>query len=130
MSPVTLRFLFTSMAYLGLGVIIGVLFLAFPGTRVLGTVHAHLNLVGFVIFTIFAVAYHILPRFRGRPLFSERMAEVQFWTAQVGLIGLLIFMAVQAYQPFVGIEFVLAVFGATLALSVFLFIYNIWLTLS
>lgn len=130
MSPTTMRFIFSSMVYLVLGIMLGVVFFAYPGARVLNTVHAHLNLVGFVMFMIFAVAYHILPRFRGRPLFSERMAVAQFWLAQVGLVGMLIFMAVQAYQPFVGIEFVLTAFAATLALSFILFVYNMWLTLA
>src|SRR3990172_12429647 len=100
MSKTTLGFIYASLLYLFLGATLGVGFFIIPEARVLRTVHTHWNLVGFVTFMIFAVAYHVLPRFRGRPLYSERMAVAQFWLAQIGLLGLLIFMGVQAYQPF------------------------------
>ncbi len=130
MSQVTIRFIFSSLVYLALGVILGVLFFAFPVTRPLYTVHAHLNLVGFVLFMLFGVAYHILPRFRGRPLFSERLADAHFWTAQASFVLFLIFMAVRAFQPFEGIALVLSFVGAAMVLSMFMFIYNMWATLS
>lgn len=131
-----MRFILTSLVYLLLGVILGFIFLAFPDARVLRTVHAHVNLVGFVIFMIFGVAYHILPRFRGRPLVSERMAVVQFWAAEVGLAGLLVFMGLEAYKfqlsswlPAAVIVTGLIVFGLTLVVSFFLFVYNLGRTL-
>lgn len=47
--------------------------------------HGHLMLLGFVSMMIYGVGLHILPRFAGRPLFSERMADVQFALANLGL---------------------------------------------
>ncbi len=68
MSKTSLGFIYTGMIYLLIGVTLGVLFFLVPETRALRTVHAHLNLVGFLVFIIVAVAYHILPRFKGKPL--------------------------------------------------------------
>ena len=129
MSKTTLGFIFSGIAYLVIGVTLGVLFFIIPETRVLSTVHAHLNLVGFVTFTIFGVAYHILPRFRGRPLYSEKLAWWQFWLANIGLVGLLVFLGLGVYVSFDGLRALQAVFGATLAVSIYLFVYNMLRTL-
>jgi hypothetical protein len=129
LSKTTLGFIFTGLAYLVIGTTLGVLFLIIPETRILRPVHTHLNLVGFVIFTIFGVAYHILPRFRGRPLCSERLAWGQFWLANIGLVGLLVSFTLGAYVTFDGLRAVQAVFGAALSLSIYLFIYNMLRTL-
>lgn len=129
MSKTTLGFIFAGITYLVIGVTLGVLFFIIPETRGLSTVHAHLNLVGFVTFIIFGIAYHILPRFRGRPLYSEKLAWWQFWLANIGLVGLLVFLGLGAYVSFDGLGVLQAVFGATLALSIYLFVYNMLRTL-
>jgi len=129
LSKTTLGFLFTGLAYLLIGVTLGVLFFIFPETRALRPVHTHLNLVGFVMFAIFGIGYHILPRFRGNPLHSEGMAWVQFWLANVGLVGLLTLLGIGAYQYSDGLRIGQAIFGAILVISMYLFIYNMFLTL-
>ena len=50
--------------------------------------HAHILLIGFVSMMIFGVGYHLLPVFAGTDLFSLRLAEIQFWLQNIGLIGL------------------------------------------
>ena len=123
MSKTTLGFIYASLFYLFLGATLGVGFFMIPEVRGLRTVHTHWNLVGFVTFMIFGVAYHVLPRFRGRPLHSERLAWWQFWLANIGLLGLTLFMALDTYfapgpfRPLAG------AFGAVLAISFYLFIY-------
>ncbi len=47
--------------------------------------HGHLMLLGFVTMMIYGIGLHVLPRFAGRVLFSERMADVQFILANLGL---------------------------------------------
>lgn len=54
-----------------------------PGNVTL--IHAHMMLLGFVLMTIYGVGLHVLPRFGGYPLRSERIASTQFWLANVGL---------------------------------------------
>jgi cytochrome c oxidase cbb3-type subunit 1 len=122
-------FILTGLIYLLIGITLGVLFVIIPETRALRTVHAHLNLVGFVMFLIFGVAYHILPRFRGRPLHSEPLAWWQFWLANIGLVGLLVFMSASAYVSGPLVMYTQAVFGTVLALSMCLFVYNMLRTL-
>ena len=129
MSRVTLGFVYSSMVFLLIGITIGVLFFLVPEIRRLNVVHAHLNLVGFVIFLIFGVAYHILPRFKGRPLYSVRLAWWQFWLANIGLVGLLTFIVVGVYLSIDGLWYIQAVFAVLLGLSMYLFIYNILRTL-
>lgn len=47
--------------------------------------HGHMMLLGFVLMTIYGVGLHVIPRFAGYPLRSERTASVQFWIANAGL---------------------------------------------
>ena len=129
MSKTTLGFIYTGMIYLLIGVTLGVLFLIVPEAREMRTVHAHLNLMGFVMFLIFGVAYHILPRFKGRPLYSESLGWWQLWLANIGLVGLLVFMTLSIYLQIAGLRYLEAAFGALLALSTYLFVYNMLRTL-
>jgi heme/copper-type cytochrome/quinol oxidase subunit 1 len=48
-------------------------------------IHGHMMLLGFVLMTIYGVGLHVIPRFGGYPLRSERVANVQFWLANLGL---------------------------------------------
>lgn len=48
-------------------------------------IHAHMMLLGFVLMMIYGVGLHVIPRFGGYPLRSERVASVQFWCANAGL---------------------------------------------
>jgi len=47
--------------------------------------HAHLMLLGLVLMSIYGVGLHVLPRFAGYALRSERLAWIQFWLANAGL---------------------------------------------
>lgn len=129
MSKTTFGFIYAGMAYLLLGVTLGVLFYIAPDTLRLRTVHVHFNLVGFVIFLIFGIGYHILPRFRGRPLYSEKLAWFQFWVANVGLAGLSLVNALVVYGVLKNVSYLQVVFGALLVLSMYLFIHNMGRTL-
>ncbi|MDP7240753.1 MAG: cbb3-type cytochrome c oxidase subunit I [Dehalococcoidia bacterium] len=119
--------MFTGMAYLMVGVGLGLYMAIDESARILGPVHAHANLVGFVTFNIFGIGYHILPRFRGRPLYSEGLAWVQFWAANIGLAGFLVFTATRIYWGVGSNQ--RAVFAALMALSFVLFVYNMGRTM-
>ena len=47
--------------------------------------HAHLMLLGLVLMSIYGIGLHVLPRFGGYALRSERLAWLQFWLANAGL---------------------------------------------
>ncbi len=90
--------------------------------------HAHLNLVGWVSMMIFGVAYHILPRFTGQPLYSRKMAWAHFILAQAGLIGMAGFLFLNRWQT--GEWATGLIISATLLyFSICLFIWNILKTI-
>ncbi|RMD71414.1 MAG: hypothetical protein D6819_01680 [Gammaproteobacteria bacterium] len=53
-------------------------------------IHAHFMLLGFVAMMIYGIGLHVLPRFSGRALYSERLADVQLLAANLGLWLLLL----------------------------------------
>ncbi len=48
-------------------------------------IHGHIMLLGFILMMIYGIALHVLPRFSGKTLYSERMATWQFYIANAGL---------------------------------------------
>lgn len=124
------NFIAMSIVYLAAASVLGILMLGHPSLLSLKFVHSHLNMLGWVSMMIFGVGYHILPRFSGRPLKSPKMGEVQFWLANVGLIGMLLFYTLGSISPETGLYTSLTVaFGLAEAFSVFLFFYNMLATL-
>lgn len=126
LAPYVRGFLRASLVWLAIGILIGVAMAYWPaGHIVYRPAHAHANLLGFVNMFIFGVAYHVLPRFVGRPLPSERMAIWHLWIANVGL-GLLV-SGWLAGPTWTEIGRLLLVAGATLSLvGAALFIVNAW----
>ena len=90
MLPRNRWFIAAALAYALLGGLLGLAWLLDPGALppLALRAHAHLMLVGFVGMMIFGVALHVLPRFTGRALFSERAADGQFWLANGGLLAM------------------------------------------
>ncbi len=129
MSKTTRGFIYSGLIYLAIGVILGSLFSFFPDLAVLRTVHAHLNLVGFVTFLIFGVAYHILPRFSGKPLINEGWAWAQFWLANISLAAFLSFMTIGIFSKVPGMMLLQGLSGVLLALSFLMFIVIMMTTL-
>ena len=80
-------FIRASLAWLGVGVIIGVSMAFWPAEALIyRPAHVHANLLGFVSMMIFGVAYHVVPRFTGRPLHSRRLPAIHFVVANLGLL--------------------------------------------
>jgi heme/copper-type cytochrome/quinol oxidase subunit 1 len=80
-----------SVLYFAAGVIIGFIMLLWPDeSGYFSTVHAHLNLLGFMSMMIYGVGYHILPRFSGANIYSTQLMRIQFWLANAGIIGMAI----------------------------------------
>ncbi|HEX6588350.1 MAG TPA: hypothetical protein VF039_04960, partial [Longimicrobiales bacterium] len=75
MTPYVRRFIRSSLFWLGVGVVLGVLMTAWPAAIQYRTAHMHANLLGFVSMMIFGVAYHVMPRFSGNPLRSPAEAR-------------------------------------------------------
>jgi len=90
--------------------------------------HAHTNLLGWVSMMIFGIAYHVLPRFSGRPLYSDRLANIHFALANIGLIGLIISWPL--VRTFWSLPFrIFHIVSAILfAIGAYIFVYNMWKT--
>ena len=88
MSNVTVWFIRCAIVYFVLAALLGITMTISGPLYPLGPIHTHLNLLGWMSMMIFGVAYHILPRFSGVPLWSDRLAMVQLWLANIGLIGM------------------------------------------
>ncbi len=88
------------------------------------TVHAHLNLLGFMSMMIYGVGYHILPKFSGRHIYSPGIMKVQFWLANAGLIGMAVSwpFTIGEASPF---EYLLMLSAFMTLISVVLFSINI-----
>lgn len=90
MLPRNRWFIAAALAYALAGGLLGLAWLAFPQSLppLAPRAHAHLMLVGFVGMMIFGVGLHVLPRFTGRTLFSERLADAQFALVNGGLLAM------------------------------------------
>jgi len=56
--------------------------------------HAHMGVFGFAGFTALGGIYFILPRITGRPLYSRRLAEVQYWLMLIGITGFFVVLTI------------------------------------
>lgn len=128
MDPFVRNFIRSSLAWLGVGVVLGLWMTLEARAVIYRPAHLHANLLGFVSMMIFGVAYHVIPRFSGSPLRSRRAALVHLWLANGGLAALVSAWLLRGTMPsYTGIG--LAVGGVASAAGAFLFIVNIWLTL-
>ncbi|MEK7865858.1 MAG: hypothetical protein AAB434_04190 [Planctomycetota bacterium] len=83
-------FVISALGYLLIGGALGTWMVHVPDTR--GSYrwpHLHLMVLGFVVMMIFGVAYHVLPRFSGNVLWSQKLGWVHFVAAQLGLLGMI-----------------------------------------
>ena len=128
MDPFVRRFIRASLVWLGVGVTLGVAMAVHPPFVAFRPAHMHANLLGFVSMMIFGVAYHVIPRFAGRPLHSPRSAALHLWVANLGLAGMVSGFILRIYRWSPG-ALLLSIGGTLSAIGAFLFIHNLWRTL-
>jgi cbb3-type cytochrome oxidase subunit 1 len=121
-------FLKASLAWLALGVTLGVAMAAHPAWTVYRPAHVHMVLLGFVTMMIYGVAYHVIPRFSGNPLAARRLPGWHWWGANVGL---LLMVAGFVLRPHLGAAAtpVLAAGGTLAAAGAYAFAWIIWRTI-
>jgi len=122
-------FVKSSLIYLGIGTLLGLVMVLWPDARFMITrVHVHMLLLGFMAMMIYGVGYHILPRFMGRPVYSHRLGNVQVWLANITLIGLSISWVLETISGGLWHAMVI-LFGLGQGVSIFLFIINLWMSM-
>lgn len=116
-------FLKIAAVYITLGVLLGMLMGIIQDFR-LASVHAHLNLLGWVSMAIFGLIYHFYPHAA-----ETRLAKLHFWLHNIGLplmqggLAIEILSGNSAMLPLVIVSSLLVVIG------VILFTINLFLEL-
>ncbi len=126
MSKITVWFIKSALIYFMLAIVLG-LYMAVSGMIYpYMPIHAHFNLLGWMSMMIYGVGYHILPRFSGKPLYSDKLAEWQFWLANIGLIGMAIGWLIKSWQ---GDAKILLIFSIVEAAAAVVFVINMFKTI-
>lgn len=121
-------FIKSSVAWLALGVTLGLAMAIHPVWIIYRPAHQHMVLLGFVTMMIFGVAYHVIPRFVGVPLHSRRAAGWHWWMSNAGLLLLIMGFMVRASSGAV-VSTLLSMGGVLSALGAYIFAYVLWRTL-
>ena len=123
------RFIIMSIVYLGISSLVGIAMLGSEKAMALKFVHSHLNMLGWVSMMIYGVGFHILPKFMGRRLYSVKLGEVQFWMANIGLVVMLLCYTANVFSPSGALVMVTVAAGILETASIFIFFYNMLMTL-
>ncbi len=125
MSGITVWFIRMAMTYFLLAVLLGI-FMAIAGPAYpYMQIHVHFNLLGWMSMTVYGVGYHILPRFSGRPLWSDRLSYFHIWLANIGLLGMTLGWVVRGVDS----GAVLLVSSILEAVSIAFFVINMMKTI-
>ncbi len=128
MNSLSSIFIKTSLIYLAISTVLGLLITIGPGYSFM---HSHFTQIGWLSFFVFGLTYEIIPRYSGKPLFSEKLGFIHFWLGNIGLVGLALsypFMRMYMLKEkdFSDALLVVTFFGLIVTISIFMFIYNIW----
>ncbi len=121
-------FIKAGLVYLAISTILGILITIGPGYSFM---HSHFALIGGLSFLMFGLCYEGIPRFNSKPLFSEKLGIIQFWLANIGLIGLSLTYPFMRMYMLKGKDYsdaaqMVIIFGVLEAISVFMFVFNMW----
>jgi hypothetical protein len=105
--------------YFVIGVSLG-LYMGMSRDHTLFSVHAHINLLGWVSLALIGLIYRQFPE-----IASNRLAQIQFWLHNLGLPCMLLALA-GFMRGNVSLEPVIGIFAMMVALSIVLFAVNIF----
>ena len=87
-----------------------------------------MQLYGFVAMMIFGLSYLFVPSFAHAFLYSLRLARLQFWLMNIGVVGMAaVFSGLMPYNP--DIRFATVGFLLILVLALYIHVYNLWMTM-
>ena len=94
------NFIVMGAIYLLVGIGFGA-YMGGSGDHTLAPVHAHINLLGFTLMTLFGIGYRLIPG-----LAEGMLAKLHFWLHQVGalflLLGLFLMMSGRVAEASIG----------------------------
>ncbi|RYI32773.1 MAG: hypothetical protein EON48_04365 [Acetobacteraceae bacterium] len=114
-------FIVMGAVYLLVGIVFGS-YMGGSGDHSLAPVHAHINLLGFTLMTIFGLAYRLIPG-----LADGTLPKVHFWLHQAGSLGLLVglFLMMSGRVDEATIGPVFPVFEGAILLGAVLWLVNV-----
>lgn len=80
------NFMLVAVLYLLVGIGIG-MHMGASGDFALAPAHAHINLLGFVLMTLFGIVYRVIPA-----MADNMLAKLHFWAHQAGALVLLVML--------------------------------------
>lgn len=87
-----------------------------------------MQLYGFVAMMIFGLSYLFVPSFAHAFLHSLRLAKVQFWLMNIGVVGTTI--ASSGMLPYrFGVNILMIGSFSILVLALYMHLYNLWMTM-
>jgi heme/copper-type cytochrome/quinol oxidase subunit 1 len=127
------RYIKTAIAFLAVGLIIGVwmiarreLFQAFPSPYIVSA-HTHALFVGFVMEMILGVALWLFPRpAKNDRRYDARLAEVAYWILTCSTSGRIAGELLRAGSDAVALRVFVLACGAAQAAALLLFFHTIW----
>ena len=119
MGKTSVHFARASLSYLIFGIILGILILVDESlSSRFRPVHSHLHVLGWITMMIYGVGLYIVPAFNGKKLHSQKIANIQLWTANIGLVAFLLL------YPFEHLRVWAGGFASLELVAAMLFIYN------
>jgi sorbitol-specific phosphotransferase system component IIBC len=117
---VSRNFLLVGVVYLIIGIILGS-YMGAMNDHTLAPLHAHINLLGFTLMTVFALVYRVFGA-----MAEASLARIHFWCHLVGSIGLLIglFMILSDPESGPSVGPILSIFELLILAGVALFGWN------
>lgn len=115
-------FLFLGSLFLVIGISLG-MYMAASGDHTLYPVHAHINLLGFVVMSVFGLVYHLFPA-----MAATVLARVHFWLHLGGSLVLLVmlFLLLSGRVTEAAMVPLAPVAELAVLLGVLSFVYNLW----
>ncbi len=128
MSHYSRLFVISSLIYLLIGGMMGIVMATFPSFRgIIHFAHAHTMVIGWISMMIFGLAYHVIPRFSGSPLIADCFQKLHWWLANIGMVGMMSIPILQflfyAQLPFFNVLFF--IFGLLQFLGIIIFVVQI-----
>lgn len=87
-----------------------------------------MQLYGFVAMMIFGLSYLFVPSFAHSFLYSLRLAKVQFWCMNLGIIGMTISFS-GLLPHYLNLGFLVVISLLVLVLALYMHAYNLWQTM-
>lgn len=127
------RYLKTGIAFLGVGLLIGLWMMAdrdllgrFPSPY-LASAHTHAILVGFIMMMIQGVALWLFPRpSKDDERYTPRLAEAAYWLLVIGTVVRVAGEVARPYTPAFSVRVGTLIAGVLQVVGIGLFFYTMW----